>query len=407
MKAVRVLILIATMAVAACSADEGEGQPAGPGAFGPIEVGYIVLAPTSVPRIAELAGRIFPYATAEVRPQVDGIVREISFEETRHVAAGEVLYRLDDRKFQAALAAAAAAVKKAEAATTAAQLDYDRTEQLTATNSASASALDEARSVLLQAQADQEAAEADLDVAEINLDDATITAPIAGIVGVSAVSVGALVTANQTEPLVTIRQLDPIYVDLVDSSLNLLRIRELVEGGLLDRANDAAPTVTLTLENGRPYDRAGELKLADVVVSESTGTFSIRATFPNSTGVLLPGMFVHAKVELGATPDAFLVPQRAVSRSGTGEATVYLVSADGKAELRTISVIGSSGNDWIAVDGVAAGDRLIVDGFQKISDGTEVTPVAAAIDEDGVVHQTIAPGAGPAGAPAQAAGAEP
>jgi len=403
MKALHALILIATMAVAACSADQVDGPSGGPGAFGPVEVGYIVLEQTSVPRTAELAGRIVPYATAEVRPQVDGIVREISFEETRAVKAGDVLYRIDDRKFQAALAAASAAVRKAEAATTAAQLDYDRTEQLVAGNSTSASALDEARSVLLQAQADQESAKADLDVAQINLDNASITAPIAGIVGVSAVSVGALVTANQADPLVIIRQLDPIYVDLVDSSLNLLRIREMVEAGQLGHMDDAAPAVTLTLESGRAYDRAGVLKLADIVVSESTGTFSIRATFPNPGGVLLPGMFVRAMVDLGETPDAFLVPQRAVSRSRTGEATVYLVSADGKAELRTISTIGSSGNDWIVVSGVADGDRLIVDGFQKISDGAEVIPVEATIDADGVVHQTMAP----AEAPAQAAGTQP
>lgn len=403
MKALHALILIATMSVAACSADQGDGPPGGPGAFGPVEVGYIVLEQTSVPRTAELAGRIVPYATAEVRPQVDGIVREISFDETRAVKAGDVLYRIDDRKFQAAFAAASAAVRKAEAATTAAQLDYDRTEQLVAGNSTSASALDEARSVLLQAQADQESAKADLDVAQINLDNASITAPIAGIVGVSAVSVGALVTANQADPLVIIRQLDPIYVDLVDSSLNLLRIREMVEAGQLGHMDDAAPAVTLTLENGQAYDRAGVLKLADIVVSESTGTFSIRATFPNPGGVLLPGMFVRAKVDLGETPDAFLIPQRAVSRSRAGEATVYLVSADGKAELRTISTIGSSGNDWIVASGVADGDRLIVDGFQKISDGAEVIPVEAAIDADGVVHQTMAP----ADAPAQATGTQP
>lgn len=408
MKAIHALVLVVAMSVSACSSEQA-GAPGGPGAPGPIEVGYVVLERTSVPRSADLAGRVVPYATAEVRPQVDGIVREIAFRETRQVEADDILYRLDDRKFQAALAAAKAVVKRTEAATVAAQLAHDRAEQLAASNSVSQSALDDARSTLLQAQADEDAAKADLDAAQINLDNATIRAPIDGIVGVSTVSVGALVTANQSAALVTIRQLDPIYVDLVDSSANLLRIRDLVEAGLLGRSQEAAPAVTLTLENGREYDRAGELKLADIVISETTGTFSIRATFPNPDTVLLPGMFVRAKIDLGATPNAFLIPQRAVSRSSTGEATVYIVSGEGKAALRTITTIGSVGNDWIVVDGVADGDRLIVDGFQKISDGAEVIPVEATIDADGVVRQTLAPATGTAAADATgpAAGTQP
>jgi len=362
------------------------------GAAGPVEVGYVVLESGSVPRFADLAGRVVPYATAEVRPQVDGIVREIPFRETRRVEEDDVLYRLDDRRFQAALAAATAVVKRAEAGAAAAQLAYDRTEQLAANNAVSQSTLDDARATLLQAEADQKGTEADLATAQINLDNATIRAPIAGIVGVSTVSVGALVTANQANPLVTIRQLDPIYVDLVDSSANLLRIRDLVEAGLLGRpGGGAAPAVTLTLENGRPYSEPGVLKLADIVISETTGTFAIRATFPNPGTVLLPGMFVRASVDLGETPNAFLVPQRAATRSATGEAIVYVVSADGKAERRTITTIGSVGNDWIVVDGIADGERLIVDGFQKISDGTEVSPVEVAIDADGVVRQTMVP----------------
>jgi membrane fusion protein (multidrug efflux system) len=242
---------------------------------------------------------------------------------------------------------------------------------------------------LLQAKASEEAARADLESAQINLDDTTIKAPIAGTIGVSAVSVGALVTANQTDALATIRQTDPIYVDLVDSSTNLLRIGEEVKSGKLGRQPGIAADVALTLDDDKAYAQQGKLTLAEMVVSQTSGTFSLRSTFPNPNRMLIPGMFVRAKVDLGTMPNAFLIPQRAVTRDNSGAATLYVVSSDGKAELRKITTSGSQGNDWIVVDGVADGDRLIVDGFQKISDGTAVKPVEATIDEDGVVKQAI------------------
>lgn len=388
MKNLLPIMLLVAAVVAGCSSEQqGGGGP--PPQMGPVEVGVVTLESGPVPRSIALPGRVVAYATAQVRPQVDGIVRRIAFQEARQVAEGDVLYELDDRKFQAALAAAKAALKKAEAAAASAQITFDRNERLAATNAISAQTLDDARSTLLQAQADQEVARADLDAAQINLDNATIRAPINGVIGVSAVSVGSLVTANQTDALATIRQIDPIYVDLVDSSANLLRIRDEVEAGRLGREQDTIPAVVLTLENGREYSEKGEIKLADMVVSQSSGTFSLRATFPNPQRVLLPGMFVRASVDLGSVPKAFLVPQRAVQRSASGEATLFVISQDDKAEQRTITTGGSIGNDWIVTDGVSDGDRLIVDGFQRISDGTEITPVEATIDEDGVVRQTI------------------
>lgn len=382
------LVFLLAVGLAGCSSEQqGGGVP--PPATGPVEVAVIELKSQSVPQSIELPGRVVAYATAEVRPQVDGIVRKITFSEARAVKAGDVLYEIDDRKFQAAVAAAEAALKKAEAATAAAKITFDRNEKLAATNAVSAQTLDDARSSLLQAEAEEEAAKAELDTARINLDNTVIRAPISGIIGVSAVSVGALATANQTDALATIRQVDPIFVDLVDSSANFLRIRDEVEAGRLGRERGMAPAVALTLENGRPYAQKGEMKLADMVVSQTSGTFSLRATFPNPDRVLLPGMFVRAQVDVGSMPKAFLVPQRAVQRSVSGDPTLYVVSRDGKAELRTITTSGSAGNDWIVVDGVAAGDRLIVDGFQKISDGTAIEPVAATIDDNGVVRQEI------------------
>jgi len=333
----------------------------------------------------ELPGRVVALATAEIRPQVDGIVRKVAFREGGTVKADDVLYEIDDAKFKAAYAAAAAAVKKTEAVTAAARSAFERNEKLSASNAVSTQTVEDARSTLLQAEASEETARADLETARINLANATIRAPIGGIIGVSTVSVGALVTENQTDALATIRQIDPINVDLVDSSANLLRIRDEVDSGRLGHEAGKPPAVTLTLENGKPYGTAGTMSLSEMVVSETTGTFTLRATFPNSQRVLLPGMFVQASVDLGTLNNAFLVPQRTVTRGDDGIATLYVVS-DGKAEMKRVTTIGTSGNAWIVTDGVTAGDRLIVDGFQKFSNGSEVEPVEATIDDDGVVH---------------------
>ncbi len=364
-------------------------NPSGPPAAGKAEVGYVTLQPTSVPRTIELPGRVIALATAEIRPQVNGIVRKIAFREGGAVNAGDVLYELEDAKFKAAYAAAAAAVKKAEAATTGAQTAFDRNQKLSESNAVAAQTVDDARSTLLQAEASEEAARADLETARINLENATIRAPIGGVIGVSSVSVGALVTENQTGALATIRQIDPINVDLVDSSANLLRIRDEVDSGRLGRELGKPPAVMLTLENGKAYGETGTISLTEMVVSETTGTFTLRATFPNSQRVLLPGMFVQASVDLGTLNEAFLVPQRAVTRGDDGIATIYVVSADNKAEAKRITTVGTSDNNWIVTEGASSGDRLIVDGFQKFSAGAEVIPVEATIDDDGVVGQDL------------------
>jgi len=389
-----VLCLVAT----ACSGEQGgnlvAGLPGGP--TGPVEVGVVRLESRPVPRSAELTGRVVAFATAEVRPQVDGLVRRIAFREGSDVEAGDILYELDDTRFRAAHASAAASLRKAEAATAGAQATFDRTEKLASSSAVSAQTLDDARSTLLQAKAEEEAARADLRTARINLDNTVIRAPIGGVVGVSAVSVGALITENQTDAMVTIRQVDPIHVDLVDSSANLLRIRDESAAGRLGRPSDDADTVTLTLENGRDYDRKGKLSLAEMVVSRTTGTFLLRATFDNPDRTLIPGMFVRASVDLGSIPDAFLVPQRAVSRNEAGEAMVYLASADDKAERRKVETGGAVGNDWIVTGGVANGDRLIVDGFQKISEGSGIRPVESTVDAAGIVAQRLQDVAEPA-----------
>jgi membrane fusion protein (multidrug efflux system) len=379
--------VLLVLALVAC---QPSGQ-SGPPPAGKVEVGYVTLQPTSVPRTVELPGRIVALATAEIRPQVAGIIRKVAFKEGSVVKAGDVLYELDDAKFKAAYDAAAATVKKTEAATFGAQTAFDRNEKLVESNAVSAQTVDDARSTLLQDQASEEAAKADLETARINLEHTTIHAPIGGIIGVSTVSVGALVTENQTDVLATIRQIDPINIDLVDTSANLLRIRDEVNTGQAEsgREPDKRAAVTLMLENGKPYGTAGTLSLAEIVVSESTGTFNLRATFPNSQRVLLPGMFVEATVDLGTLSGAFLLPQLAVTRGDDGVATIYVISADNKAEAKRVTTAGTSGNSWIVTDGVSAGDRLIVDGFQKFSDGADVVPVETAIGDDGVVKQAL------------------
>jgi membrane fusion protein (multidrug efflux system) len=352
------------------------------------EVGYMTMVAESVPYSVELRGRVVALATAEVRPQVNGIIQKIAFSEGREVEAGDILYEIDSRKFAAAVTVAEAALKKAEAATVGAQATFDRNKTLAETQAVSTQTLDDAQSTLLQARASEESAKADLEIARINLENTMIRAPIGGMIGVSSVSVGALVTENQTDALATIRKIEPVNVDLADTSANLLRIREEVDAGKLQRQQGGPMPASLELETGKIYEHKGEVSLADMVVGETTGTFKVRATFPNPERILVPGMFVTARIELGSLSKAYRVPQRALTRGDDGSASVYLV-VDGKARLQTVSTGGTVDNDWIVVDGLKDGDQLIVDGFQKISDGGSVDAVEATIDDDGVVEQIL------------------
>jgi membrane fusion protein (multidrug efflux system) len=361
------LAVISCLAFA--SAAQAQPRPAtAPGAAaGPIEVGVVTLHPQAVPFTVDLAGRVTASQEAEVRPQVGGIIKAINFREGAQVKAGDILYEIDDASYKASAAVAQAAVEKAQAAVTSAQAKYDRYVKLG--SNVSASDLEDARIALVQAQADAASAKASLDAAQINLDLTRVTAPISGLISRSAVTQGALVTAAQTTALATVRLLDPIYVDLVDTSVNLLRIRAAVEAGALQGGGRGRPPpVHLTLEDGSAYGEAGKMTLTDVVVSESTGTFSLRATFPNPRRILLPGMFVRARVDLGSNPKAFLVPQRAVTFNASGNPTV-LVADDGKAVTRILTVDGSMNNTWIVTAGINDGDQVIVDGLQKISEG--------------------------------------
>jgi membrane fusion protein (multidrug efflux system) len=328
----------------------------------------------------------------EVRPQVGGIIKAIDFKAGATVKAGDVLYEIDDATYQAQVDVARATLEKTQAGVTSAQAKYDRYVKLGA--NVSTSDLEDAHIALVQAQADAASAQASLQAAEINLGFTKVVAPISGLISESSVAQGALVTAAQATALATVRLLDPIYVDLVDTSANLLKIRAQFEAGDLKGAPESdkpaihKPVVRLTLEDGSAYSEAGELTLANVVVSESTGTFSLRATFANPHRVLLPGMFVRATVDLGSDPHGFLVPQRAVTFNATGEPTA-LVAKDGKAVTQVLTTNGSVGNAWIVTGGIEDGDQVIVDGLQKVSADSEVKPLEVTIDADGVIHQTI------------------
>ena len=385
--------LIAVCAVVLLATAAQAQMPGGPGGpSGPVEVGVVTMKPQAVPFTVELPGRVAASKEAEVRPQVGGIVKAIDFEDGATVTAGDVLYEIDDATYQAQVDVARATLEKTQAGVTSAQAKYDRYVKLGA--NVSTSDLEDAHIALVQAQADAASAQASLQAAEINLGFTKVVAPISGLVSESSVAQGALVTAAQATALATVRLLDPIYVDLVDTSANLLKIRAQFEAGDLKGAPESdkpaihKPVVRLTLEDGSAYSEAGELTLANVVVSESTGTFSLRATFANPDRVLLPGMFVRASVDIGSNPSGFLVPQRAVTFNAAGEPTV-LVAKDGKAVTQVLTTNGSRDNAWIVTGGIEDGDQVIVDGLQKVSAGSDVKPLEVTIDADGVIHQTI------------------
>ncbi len=391
-------------ALAGCD-DTSSAQAPGNRKSQDVPVGVVSLTPQAVPFKTQLPGRVVAFRTAEIRPQVDGLVLKRVFNEGHEVKAGDVLYQLDPTKFEAAKASADAAVQKAQASVTNAQGKYDRAQQLGKSDAVSKQAIDDAHAALLQAQADLASAKADLKTAQINLDDATIKAPIAGLIGKSTVSDGALVTANQTDALATIRQLDPIYVDLVDSSANLLRLRAKFRAGSLGREHKGPPEVTLQLEDGSKYDQTGKMDLAEVTVSQSTGTFSLRANFPNPHRTLLPGMFVRATVDLGDTPNAYLVPEQAVTHDKDGDAAVYVVDAGNKTATRKLVTDRIYENSWVVTAGLSKGDRVVMDGLQYISDGTSVSPVDVKIGADGSVEEASAAGDG-SGKTNDAAGGE-
>jgi len=312
---------------------------------------------------------------AEIRPQVSGIIRKRLFTEGSEVKAGQELYQIDPAQFQAALDNARAAVIRAEAALPALRLRVDRFKQALAEKAVSQQDFDDADAALKQADADVQYWKATVETARINLGYARIISPISGRIGRSNVTDGAIVTAYQPVALATIQQLDPIYVDVPQSSTELLRLRRRLDEGLINRKGTNLNKVQLMLENDAHYPLEGKLQFRDVSVDPTTGSVILRMVFPNPNGVLLPGMYVRAVVKEGVNDNAVLIPQQAVSRDPKGNPTALIVDATDKVEQRMLTLDRAIGDQWFVITGVTAGDRLIVEGMQKIRPGAVVKAI--------------------------------
>ncbi len=374
MKASSVLMLGILAALCGCGGTAGQGgaAPAAP------EVGVMTLAPEAAELSTELAGRTAAFRIAEVRPQVEGIVQRRLFTEGAEVRAGQSLYQIDSAPYRAAMARAEAGVVSSEAQLNAARLLAERSSTLAQSGVVSKQENDNAAAADRSAAAAVVAAKAQLESARIDLAYTQVRSPISGRISRSLVTEGALVTKGQTDPLATVAQLDPIYVDVTQSSTELLRLQRDFAAGRLQRAAADKARVTLTLEDGSRYAQEGSLQFAEVTVDPGTGSVLLRAEFPNPDRVLLPGMFVRARLPQGSTSQALLLPQSAVTRNARGEATVLVVDADDKVSERVIQVDRVVGNRWLVSSGVEAGERVIVEGLQKARPGQAVKPMPVA-----------------------------
>ena len=366
-------VALSALFLAACSG--GKEQGGAPGAGGPPPapaVTVVTLKSESVPMVAELPGRTSPFLIAELRPQVTGIVTERAFNEGSEVKAGQVLYRIDPAPYQAAYDSAKATLARAEANAQVARIKAERHAGLVKIEAVSKQANDDAQAGLKQAEAEVAAAKAALDKAKIDLDYTRLKSPIAGRIGRSAVTAGALVTANQVQALATVQQLDPIYVDLTQSSADMLRMRAEIAAGRLQAGAKGEVPVKLILEDGSEYATEGRLALSEVTVNKGTGSVTLRAKFSNADDVLLPGMYVRARLPQGTRSDAILVPHKALSRDSLGNALVMAVDAESKVVARPVQVAQSLGENWVVTSGVKAGERIIVEGLQKVRPGVVV-----------------------------------
>ncbi|CUY16340.1 Multidrug resistance protein mexA precursor [Serratia marcescens] len=368
------LVLGLSLLLAACDG-QNAGAPAGAGAER--EVGVVTLRGQSVTLSSELTGRVNATMTSDVRPQVDGIIKQRLFTEGAEVKAGQVLYQIDPASYQASYDQAAAQLKNAQATVQSTRLKSQRYAALVKENGVSQQDADDAKAAYLAAVASVAQYQAALETARISLAYTQVRAPIAGRIGISSVTPGALVTASQSDALATIRALDPIYVDLTQSSAQLLKLRR--QQAALQRG--AITPVAIKLEDGTPYAHAGKLELTEVAVDEATGSVTLRAVFPNPEHELLPGMYVHATVDNGVDPKAILAPQQGITRNAKGEATALVVDEQNKVAQRTVSAERVVGSNWLIGSGLNEGDRLIVEGTSKVTIGAAVKPVEVSVDK--------------------------
>jgi membrane fusion protein (multidrug efflux system) len=364
--------LAASLLASGCGKQQASASPQ---PAGPPEVGVVVVKPQDVTLTSELPGRTSARLVAEVRPQVGGIIQKRLFTEGADVKAGQVLYQIDPATYKAAYDSARAAQARAQANLIPARLKEERFRDLVKIKAVSQQDYDDASAALKLAEADLASSKAALETARINLAYTRVTAPISGRIGRSSITDGALVTASQSAPLATIQQLSSMYVDVTQSSAELLRLKRTLASGLLKSSGAGQARVRLILEDGSPYPLPGTLKFSEVTVDESTGSITLRAVFPNPNQTLLPGMFVRAVVEEGDNPQAILVPQRGVTRNPKGDAVVMVVGAGDKVEQRVIKVARTVGDNWLVSEGLKAGDRVILEGTQRAKPGTVVKTV--------------------------------
>lgn len=367
--------IAAVLWITACGqAPEGQGGAPG-GAFPPSEVGVLEVSTRSQAIQVELPGRSRAYLQAEVRPQVSGIVMERSFIEGRDVKKGDSLYQIDPATYEAALVKANADLVKAQAALATAQAKAKRSKSLVSTNAISEQDFDDAEAAYKEAKASVDVAKAAINTAEISLRYTEVISPISGRIGKSTVTAGALVTANQSQALATIQQLDPINVDISQSSAALLRLKGQLRRNELQASDDKR--VELVLEDGSVYPLKGKLQFVEVSVNESTGSVTLRAEFPNPDGILMPGMFVRARINTAIDPNAILVPQKAITRNTKGEAVAMVVNKENVIEARNVVTAEAIDNQWRITSGLQEGDNVVVQGLQKIRPGAPVVIAGA------------------------------
>ncbi len=344
------------------------------------EVATITVEPRRIELTTELPGRTAAYRIAEIRPQVGGIIQKRLFEEGSNVTAGQVLYQIDPATFQAAYENAKAALGRAEANLPAVRSRADRYKELLASKAVSQQDYDDAAAALKQAEADVNYYKAAAESARINLGYTRVTAPISGRIGRSEVTDGALVTAHQAVALATIQQLDPIYVDVPQSTAELLQLKARVQSGRLERGGAGARRVGIVLEDGTRYGKEGTLQFQDVTVDPTTGSVILRVVVSNPQGVLLPGMFVRAVIREGVSKNAIVVPQQSVSRDPKGNPSALVVGAEGKVEQRPLVLDRAIGDKWLVAKGIAAGDNVVVEGMQKVRPGASVKVIPLGVE---------------------------
>jgi membrane fusion protein (multidrug efflux system) len=360
-------LLLALSLLAACSGDGDSGRQRPPP-----EVGYYVAKPSTVPIAVTLGGRVVAYETSEVRPQVTGLIQRRLFTEGAFVRAGQPLYQIDPSLYRAAANQAQANLTSARASADAAVARANRYKPLAEMQAVSQQEYTDAAAEARVARAAVAQNAAALDTARINLRHTTVTAPITGRIGRSLFTVGALVSANQADPLAVIQKLDPIYVDMQQSAADLSALRRSLQRG---EVAPGSTSVRLKLEDGSDYGFVGHVQFSEISVDQATGTVTLRATFPNPQGLLLPGTFVRAEFDQAMQPNAFLIPQPAVQRDFDGSAFVYIVGPGNKAMRRKVAADRTQGTNWVVTSGLKAGDKVITQGLANLKQGMKVRPV--------------------------------